>query len=245
MTIVGIRVIHKPLLPTIPANGEGIISSFKGDSLEVKFDSGKAVFYAFPDCFVKKILVAKADADQETIMSFIDSEMERISTEKALDRERVKKEKKDLEIRGKFGSAYHPEYISTDTCLPYKEVEQKHDIAIRSSCKGINKSRDGGSIVLISAFKENYTFDYSDYYRDDGKFIYTGAGTKGDQKLSGSNLEITTAKIDGKTIHLYIRLSSEEYLYQGVFEYESHYFVSSKDKNGKMRNEIKFVLRRV
>jgi hypothetical protein len=178
-------------------------------------------------------------------MSFIKAENERISIEKKLDKERKDKEKKEREIQSKFGSAYHPQYVNTNSCMTYNEVEQTHGIAIRASCKGINLSQNEDSIVLISALKENYTFDYSDYYREDGKFIYTGAGTKGDQKLTKSNLAITTAKADGKVIHLYIRLSSKEYLYQGVFEYESHYFAPSRDKAGSIRNEIKFVLRKV
>ena len=88
-------------------------------------------------------------------------------------------------------------------------------------------------------------FVYHDRWTADGDFIYSGEGSVGDQVMNASNRAIRDAKKDGKTIHLFIKLSPQEYYYQGAFELVSYSLENEKDSTGNLRKEYKFRLKRV
>jgi hypothetical protein len=63
--------------------------------------------------------------------------------------------------------------------------------------------------------------------------------------MTGGNKVIKDAAADGKTIHLFVKLSPEEYYYQGAFTLVEYYYETEKDEAGDTRKEYKFRLRKV
>jgi hypothetical protein len=62
--------------------------------------------------------------------------------------------------------------------------------------------------------------------------------------MSSGNKAIINAAGEGKTIHLFVKFSPQEYYYQGVFELVDYTYEDDKDENGKTRKEYKFRLRK-
>ena len=88
-------------------------------------------------------------------------------------------------------------------------------------------------------------FVYHDKWTADGDYIYSGEGKTGDQTLTKGNAAIVNADRDGKKIHLFVKLSPQEYYYQGVFELVNYTHEDEEDEAGNLRKEYKFRLRKV
>ena len=63
--------------------------------------------------------------------------------------------------------------------------------------------------------------------------------------MTGGNKAIKDAASDGKTIHLFVKLSPEEYYYQGTFTLIEYFLEAEQDESGAARNEYKFRLRKI
>ena len=143
------------------------------------------------------------------------------------------------------GSNYHPEYMARQPVFTMKEVEEEFGVHTLQF-KGINYAKDAPSVVIVSVLKNSVDhFVYYDYWDENGDFIYTGEGLNGDQELTKGNLAIYNAENVGRAISLFIRPYSNTYIYQGDFELVNWYWKSEPGANGKMRNAIKFRLRKV
>lgn len=58
------------------------------------------------------------------------------------------------------------------------------------------------------------------------------------------NKAIVDAERDGKTIHLFVKFSPQEYYYQGIFSLVDYTHEDDKDESGNVRKEYKFRLRK-
>lgn len=127
----------------------------------------------------------------------------------------------------------------------YREVEERFGI-VRTGiqARGINAQKE--RIVLVSsAAQSSDDFVYHDQWLDDGHYMYSGEGKKGDQRLTEGNWEIIHASENHKPLHLLIKHSSREYYYHGIFELVEYRMENCKDEAGGWRKEYRFILRKV
>ena len=147
-------------------------------------------------------------------------------------------------IVGMFGPDYHAEHLRTFPRVTYQHVEAEFGIKIAVRGCGINVKDD--SIVLISSMdKKGGKFVYHDRWEAKDIYIYSGEGSKGDQQYTGGNKEIRDAKKNGKKIYLLVKISSTDYIYQGIYECTGTWTEDAKDADGVLRKEIKFRLEKV
>ena len=246
MDLINVKVKHRTL-------GDGVVVAVSGNIVEVEFSVGIKKL-KFPDTFedgmtavdadIQKKIIDKAKKDKEA--ERIAREAERIAKEaeradRALETEKAERR---AGIRTRLPADYHPEHLSLDIVLTYQEVESRHDIIRWPIGRGINPKET--EIVLISSIDEaNDSFTYHDRWTADGDYIYSGEGSDGDQSLTNGNLAIVKAAADGKKIRLYVKFSPREYYYQGVFELVDYTYEDEKDREGNIRKEYKFRLRKV
>lgn len=158
--------------------------------------------------------------------------------------EEAERERRSAEIDSKFGRDYHVEHLKRRPILTYQEVEDQFGIKISGFGRGINPTES--SIVLISSIGiENGSFVYHDHWDENGDYIYSGEGQIGDMRMTGRNEAIKDAAKNGKTLYLFVKFSSTEYYFQGRFVCIDIKYEDDKDKNGDLRREIKFRLRKI
>ena len=110
--------------------------------------------------------------------------------------------------------------------------------------KGINPTEN--TVVLISSISKNGgTFVYHDRWTEEGDYIYSGEGQEGDQEMARGNLALANADKDGKEIRLYVKFSAQDYYYQGVFRLVDYTYENDTGRDGKVRKEYKFRLKKV
>ncbi len=245
MNINNIIVSHKVF-------GEGKVTEFDGKYASVVFENRTCKF-VYPDAFEKFI-----KAKDEKIQGLIDEELEKIKLEKAkknelkvdsLIKERqlstsINKTRRKHSLEDGFGEDYHVVHLARQPILTYQEVESKFNIKIAGFGRGINRTES--TLVLISSVEKKKTgFVYHDHWTIEGDYIYSGEGKTGDQRLSAGNKAIINAASENKVIHLFVKLSPQEYYYQGIFELVDYSYENEKDEDGNMRKEYKFRLRKV
>ncbi len=232
--------------------GVGVITESSGNYLTVKFATRESKFL-YPDAFEKFI-----EADNKAVQAKIIEEIKRIK--RAADAQRqetaaIRKAKEELStvdrktistkrnIEDGFGSDYNVEYLAKQPILTYQQVEEKFGIKIAGFGRGIN--RTPSTVVLISSIdKKRSGFVYHDHWTTDGDYIYSGEGKTGDQQMTLGNKAIVDAERDGKTIHLFVKFSPQEYYYQGIFSLVDYTYEDDKDEAGNVRKEYKFRLRK-
>lgn len=142
-----------------------------------------------------------------------------------------------------FDPRFNVRFMKKNDVCDYKEVEAKWDIVRSGWGRGINDKSD--AIILISSIdKHNGFFVYHDHWTEEGDYVFSGEGSKGDQKMEGGNKAIADAIDSGKPIHLYIKTSSKTYYYQGVFKCVKYDYIQDQDEDGNVRKEYQFILRR-
>lgn len=62
--------------------------------------------------------------------------------------------------------------------------------------------------------------------------------------MTRGNKAIVDAVSDGKLIYLFVKLSPQEYYYQGIFALVDYTYADEKDETGNIRKEYKFKLRK-
>lgn len=128
--------------------------------------------------------------------------------------------------------------------LNYIEVEEQFGIKIQGFGRGINIKND--SIILISSRQEkSLSYVYNDYCAIDNRYIYSGEGKSGHQKMEGGNLAIKNTKYDNsnKSLRLLIKLSAQRYYDMGNFVLDSYLIENDFDEDNDIRQEIKFILK--
>lgn len=88
-------------------------------------------------------------------------------------------------------------------------------------------------------------FGYQDGWRSENEYVYTGEGQLGDMEMTRGNLAIRDHRSEGRGLHLFKKVSSGRYGYVGEFEFKSHEVVRGEDGEGKLRDVIRFVLRKL
>lgn len=150
-------------------------------------------------------------------------------------------------IRGKRGlmivdPRFDPNhYTSMSPQYTYKELEKSYNIQIQYFGRGINPTKD--YVILISRIKADY-YVYHDHWTEKGDYIFSGEGKSGDQNMVRGNLAIVNAESENKKILLFLKFSSSEYLYQGVFKLIEYKLDKDYGEDGNLRKEYKFLLRR-
>ena len=110
---------------------------------------------------------------------------------------------------------------------------------------GMRVSNASKTVALIS--KElGATNPYNDStINEDGSFIYTGMGLKGDQIVSTSNQngKVAYSKNNGYRLFYFVLLNSNQYKYMGEAKLDGDfYFVEEIDVLGNNRKVVKFPL---
>lgn len=247
MNLLNVKVKHTIF-------GVGIITDFDGNYVTVHFPT-KTCKFIYPDIF-EQLIKAEDPAIQKAIMHAIDSkkqaeeEKRRSASVIALNVEdRSTKNptshfRKTRNLEDRFGDDYRVAHLARSPILTYKEVEEEFNIKISGFGRGINITPS--TIVLISSIgMQKSKFVYHDRWTTDGDYIYSGEGKTGDQPMTAGNKAISNAATEGKDIHLFVKFSSKEYYYQGVFELVDFTYENDKDEVGNVRKEYKFRLRKV
>jgi len=249
MELVGAKVLHK-------AFGVGVIAEAETGYVTVEF-AEKTSKFTYPDAF-EKFLTLENESEQQCVVNEIEKkkaeiEEKRFAEEAARKAEQERKiaavqlpgnKKKIKNIDEMFGEDYHVSHLARQPILTYTQVEEQFGIKIAGFGRGINPTTN--TVVLISSMaKSDGKFVYHDKWTADGDYIYSGEGKTGDQTMTKGNLAIRDAAHNGKRIHLFVKLSPQEYYYQGVFELIDYTYEDEKDENGNVRKEYKFRLRKV
>ena len=241
MNILGIAVKHQIW-------GIGEVISFDGKYLSVEFSVGVKRF-VFPDAFEKFIkaedLEIQSSVENE-IKIIKETELQRKRQERKCvdDVESIYRNKKRRSIDEMFSADYHVENLARNPVLTYRQVEEQFGIRISGFGRGINPTEH--TVILISSIaKSDGGFVYHDRWTESGDYIYSGEGKIGNQSMIKGNLAIKNAARDGKTIHLFVKFSPQEYYYQGIFALVEYTYEDEKDENGNTRKEYKFRLRKV
>lgn len=247
--MTGTKVQHSVL-------GAGVVTDFDNNYVIVEFAS-KTSKFVYPDAFEKFIKAEDAVLQQKIIdtinASKAEAEQKRQAEEKARkeaeERRRAAiaiaapKAKKEKSFDQMFAPDYHVENLARQPILTYQQVEDQFDIRISGFGRGINPTAD--TVVLISSIgKAAGSFVYHDRWTAEGDYLYSGEGKIGDQSMSKGNLAIRDAAHKGKTIHLFVKFSPQEYYYQGVFDLVDYTYEDDKDEDGNIRKEYKFRLRK-
>ena len=247
--MVGKKVKHKTF-------GVGVIKEFENNYMTVEF-AEKTSKFTYPDAF-EKFLQLENELEQQEIVNEIENkkaaeEQKRLEEAAARKAEQERKlaaaqatgtKKKVKNIDEMFGEDYHVSHLARQPILTYTQVEDQFGIKISGFGRGINPTPT--TVVLISSMaKAKDEFVYHDKWTADGDYIYSGEGKTGDQTLAKGNAAIVNADRDGKKIHLFVKLSPQEYYYQGVFELVNYTHEDEEDEAGNLRKEYKFRLRKV
>ena len=247
--MIGKKVKHKTY-------GLGVITEFDNSYITVKF-AEKTTRFPYPDAF-EKFLALENESEQQNIINEIEkkkveAEENRLRQEAARKAEQERKlaaaqatgtKKKVKNIDEMFGEDYHVSHLARQPILTYTQVEDQFGIKISGFGRGINPTPT--TVVLISSMaKSKDKFVYHDKWTADGDYIYSGEGKTGDQTLTKGNAAINNAAQEGKKIHLFVKLSPQEYYYQGVFELVNYTYEDEEDETGNLRKEYKFRLRKV
>lgn len=126
-------------------------------------------------------------------------------------------------------------------------VYSNNEIASTFKCSnmgGMRRSLSTNSLVLI-AKHDNPLYD--DQWTEKGILNYTGMGTVGNQDINfGQNKTLASAKQNGIKVYLFESFRNNEYYYCGEVELcGSIYTAYEVDKNGNLREVLKFPLRRI
>jgi 5-methylcytosine-specific restriction protein A len=101
--------------------------------------------------------------------------------------------------------------------------------------------------VLLVTGDSGKQHGYADEWTEDGQFLYTGEGQRGDMKLVGGNRAIREHWTNNKALHVFEQDKKEKRFlrYLGEMEYLRHTFREGVDTDGKVRQALVFHLRPV
>ena len=99
----------------------------------------------------------------------------------------------------------------------------------------------------IVNYSNNLNYNDSEL-KDNGSFIYTGMGLKGDQvvKPTNQNGKIAFSKENGYKLYYFIAVDKNKYKFIGEVKLAGdYYFEEEKDYEGNIRKVVKFPLQLV
>ena len=109
---------------------------------------------------------------------------------------------------------------------------------------GISTPRNHPYVFLFSG-DSGEQYGYKDGWTAADTYRYSGQGQRGDMQLHRGNRAIANHVRDGKTIHLFEKVSNGHYRYSGEMEYVKHDLEDRVvDADGNTRTAIVFTLRR-
>lgn len=106
---------------------------------------------------------------------------------------------------------------------------------------GISTPKDFPIILLVTGESGNL-YGYTDGFRDDGTFWYTGEGQVGDMKMTRGNAAILNHRANAKVLHLFRDLTEGNLQYISESEYVDHHTEVAPDRDGNPRKTIVFEL---
>jgi hypothetical protein len=235
--------------------GVGVITEISDNYLIIKFATRESKF-VYPDAF-EKFITADDEAVQAEIIEEIKNKKLAAEAQQQAAKEAHKAEEKlcaaerqaipvkrnRKNIEDGFNPDYNVKHLARQPILTYQQVECQFGIKIAGFGRGINRTQS--TVVLISSVEKKKTgFVYHDHWTSDGDYMYSGEGKTGDQQMTLGNKAIVDAERDGKTIHLFVKFSPQEYYYQGIFSLVNYTYEDDKDESGNVRKEYKFRLRK-
>lgn len=124
----------------------------------------------------------------------------------------------------------------------YHRVEDIHDEYGGTRYRGIAPSGDYPYVFLFTG-DAGAEHGYRDEFQDDGTFLYTGEGREGDMTMERGNKQIREHAANNEELHVFEqREDAWEVVYLGEYEYENHHRLELPDRNGNMREAIRFEL---
>ena len=106
--------------------------------------------------------------------------------------------------------------------------------------RGIKFSKEHNIVLLINSARSNYHDIVNEEKRE---VIYTGTGEK-DQEFGTGNPSAWNSKVkDPDSILLYFEKPKRTYIFRFPVEYINHHFENEENKEGIMRQVIKFRLK--
>jgi hypothetical protein len=111
---------------------------------------------------------------------------------------------------------------------------------------GISTPAKAPFVFLITG-ESGKQHGYSDEWTNDGVFLYTGEGQRGDMRLVAGNRAILDHRAKGKALQLFEQDRKDKRIlrYLGEMEYAEHTYREAPDTDGKQRKAIIFHLRPV
>lgn len=104
----------------------------------------------------------------------------------------------------------------------------------------------GESFVFLFTETESEEHGYSDRFREDDVFIYSGEGRVGDMTMDGGNERILNHEANGDDLHVFEKVDEQHgadvVSYAGEYEYVDHNWVRAPDDTGAERDAIQFKL---
>jgi 5-methylcytosine-specific restriction protein A len=102
---------------------------------------------------------------------------------------------------------------------------------------------DGAPFVFLFTGESGEQFGYTDGWRPDGVFAYTGEGQKGDMTFVRGNKAIRDHMIEGRELLLFEATKTKGiYRFRGCFAFAGWQLVDAPDRDGKQRKAIVFQL---
>ena len=100
----------------------------------------------------------------------------------------------------------------------------------------------GSPFVFIFTAQSGEQYGYSDGWKEEGVFYYTGEGQVGDQTLQRGNLAIHDHVKNGRDLHLFQSYSRGNYRYLGQMMVTGYHTRIAPDREGNLRQVIVFEL---
>lgn len=124
----------------------------------------------------------------------------------------------------------------------YHRVDDIHEEYGGNRYSGISPCADY-PYVFIFYGKSGEWHGYEDELLDDGRFLYTGEGRDGDMTMDGGNVAIRDHETNQDELHVFeINEGAWQVTYVGEFEYNDHWWTRLPDRNGNMRDAVRFEL---
>lgn len=97
-------------------------------------------------------------------------------------------------------------------------------------------------IILLFTGESGEQYGYSDGWTDEGIYLYTGEGQKGDMSFRAGNLAIRDHLSNGEDLHLFEYVKTGYVRYIGQMVCTGYQWRQSKDEDKKLRQAIVFEL---
>jgi 5-methylcytosine-specific restriction protein A len=124
----------------------------------------------------------------------------------------------------------------------YHRVEDIHEEYGGNRYSGISPCADF-PYVFIFYGESGEWHGYDDEFLDDGRFLYTGEGREGDMTMDSGNAAIRDHNRNDDELHVFeIKEGAWQVTYVGEYEYSDHHWTRLPDRNGNLRDAIRFEL---